>query len=168
MGIRADEYYEFRNSSVQRSLYLQTSGKAPFWLYHYQVTVKLFKPRTSFKDVTGTLDVTLFGEKADVLAHVQKDAIDFFHGAQYKFLVTTDKELGEVKSVTVKWFSSSKNPIGIIFKPKLYIEYVTVLPMNVIEKSPRSMENKVFCAKPENGILPKTITTLHRDDKCKH
>lgn len=31
MGIRAIEYYEFRNTSVQHAMYLKTSGKPPFW-----------------------------------------------------------------------------------------------------------------------------------------
>ncbi|XP_042897481.1 pancreatic lipase-related protein 2 [Parasteatoda tepidariorum] len=166
MGIRADEYYEFRNSSVQRNMYLQTSGKSPFWLYHYQVTVKLYRPKASYKDVEGTMDITLVGSKGDELAHIQQKATEFFHGARYQYLVTTERDLGEIKSVTLKWFSSSNNPIKMIFKPKLYVEYVTVIPMNVIEKSPRTKKNRSFCAKPENGITPKTITTLHRDDKC--
>ncbi|KFM59547.1 Pancreatic triacylglycerol lipase, partial [Stegodyphus mimosarum] len=156
MGIRADEYYQFRNSSVQHSMYLKTSGKSPFWLYHYQVTVKLFKPRVSHKDVKGTFDVSLYGSKADELAHAQSKAIDLYHGARYQYLVTTDKDLGEIKSVTLKWYSSSKNPIGIFFKPKLYVEYITVIPMNVIEKSPRNMKDRVFCGKPDKPIEPKT------------
>ncbi|GIY72375.1 pancreatic triacylglycerol lipase [Caerostris darwini] len=166
MGIRANEYEKFKNSSIQRNMYLQTSGKSPFWLYHYQVTVKLFKPKTSHKDVKGTLEVTLFGSRADVLAKVQNNAIDFYHGARYQYLVTTDKDLGEVKSVSFKWASSSKNPIDLIVKPKLYVEYITVIPMNVIEPSPRNMTNKAFCNKPGTGITPKTIATLHRDKNC--
>lgn len=31
MGIRAIEYYEFRNTSVQHAMYLKTSGKPPYW-----------------------------------------------------------------------------------------------------------------------------------------
>ncbi|KAG8202075.1 hypothetical protein JTE90_010438 [Oedothorax gibbosus] len=168
MGIRADEYKEFRNTSVQHMMYLKTSGTKPYWLYHYQINVKLFKPKTSHKDVKGTLDVTLFGSKGDELFHVQNDAVDFYHGARYQYLVTTDKELGEIKSVSFEWYSASKNPIDIIRKPKLYVEYITVIPMNEIEKSPRNMTNRAFCAKPDNGIIPKTIATLHRDSKCLH
>ncbi|CAL1267691.1 unnamed protein product [Larinioides sclopetarius] len=166
MGIRADEYKEFRNNSIQHEMYLQTSGKPPYWLYHYQITMKLFKPRTSYKDVKGTLEVTLYGSKQDELFKVQDKSTDFFHGARYQYLATTDKELGEIKSVTLKWYSSSKNPIGIFVKPKLFVEYITVIPMNAIEASPRNMSNRSFCNKPENGIAPKTIATLHRNDKC--
>ncbi|GFU39331.1 pancreatic triacylglycerol lipase [Nephila pilipes] len=166
MGVRADEYKQFRNSSVTHNMYLQTSGKKPFWLYHYQVTVKLFKPRTSYKDVKGTLEVTLFGTRGDELAKVQNNVIDFYHGSRYQYLVTTEKDLGEIKSVSFKWASSSKNPIDLIKKPKLFVEYITVIPMNSIEASPRNMTNRAFCGKPENGVNPKTIATLHRDPKC--
>ncbi|PRD35114.1 UNVERIFIED_CONTAM: Pnlip [Trichonephila clavipes] len=120
MGIRADEYKEHRNSSITHNMYLQTSGKSPFWLYHYQITVKLFKPKTSYKDVKGTLEVTLFGTRGDYLAKVQDKSNDFYHGSRYRYLVTTDKDLGEIKSVSFKWTSSSKNPIDLIKKPKLF------------------------------------------------
>lgn len=166
MGIRAGEYKPFRNNSVQHSFYLKTSGIAPFWLYHYQVTVKLFKPRTSFKDVKGTFEVNLHGSKEDYLAKLQNDDVDLYHGARYQYLVTTDTELGDIKSVTLKWFSSSLNPISLLFKPKLYVEHVSVVPMNVIESSPRNMEGRVFCANPENAIKPKEIVSLHSDAKC--
>ncbi|XP_054708915.1 pancreatic lipase-related protein 2-like [Uloborus diversus] len=166
MGIRADEYKPLRNTSVQHSMYLKTSGKIPFWLYHYQVMVKLFKPRTLHKDVTGTFDVTLFGSKGDELFHAQEESINLYHGARYQYLVTTEKELGEIKSVSLVWTSSSKNPINIIRKPKLYVEYIAVIPMNVIEPTPRNMTDRVFCGKPDNPIPTKTIATFHRDNKC--
>ncbi|XP_054708873.1 pancreatic lipase-related protein 2-like [Uloborus diversus] len=166
MGIRADEYKQFRNNSIQHALYLKTSGKSPFWLYHYQIAIKLFKPRTSHKDVKGTLDVTLFGKKADELVHVQSTAADFYHGARYQYLVTTEKDLGDIKSVSIKWISASKNPIDLIKKPLLHVEYVTVIPMNEIEKTPRDMTNRVFCGKPDKGIPQKTIASFLRDDKC--
>ncbi|GFU39334.1 pancreatic triacylglycerol lipase [Nephila pilipes] len=90
--------------------------------------------------------------------------VDFFHGARYQYLVTTDKELGEIKSVSLKWYSASR--FNIFSNPKLYVEYVTVIPMNTIEASPRNMSNRAFCNKPDNGITPKTIATFHRSDNC--
>ncbi|GFU50228.1 pancreatic triacylglycerol lipase [Trichonephila clavipes] len=90
--------------------------------------------------------------------------IDLYHGARYQYLVTTEKELGEIKSVSLKWYSSSK--FSIFTKPKLYVEYVTVMPMNVIEASPRSTKDRAFCNKPDNGISSKTIATFHRSNDC--
>ncbi|GBM18041.1 Pancreatic triacylglycerol lipase [Araneus ventricosus] len=166
MGLRADEYYQFRNSSKIRNMYLKTSGKKPFWLYHYQITVKTYKPRVSHKNVKLTLEVTLFGSKNDELFKVQDEAIEYYPGARYQYLVTTEKELGEIKSVSYKWYSASKNPSDWIFKPKLFIEYITVIPMNEIEPSPRSKANRAFCGDPEKGVTPNTIATLHRNDNC--
>ncbi|KAG8202079.1 hypothetical protein JTE90_010442 [Oedothorax gibbosus] len=149
MGIRADEYKDLKNSSVHHMLYLKTSGKSPFWLYHYQINVKLFKPKTAYKDVKGTLEISLFGSKADLVDKLQNKVADFYHGARYQYLLTTDKDLGEIKSVSFKWSSSSKNPINILKKPKLFVEYITVVPMNVLEKSPRNMADRAFCGKPQ-------------------
>ncbi|XP_035216469.1 pancreatic triacylglycerol lipase-like isoform X2 [Stegodyphus dumicola] len=166
MGMRADEYKSFKNDKVQRAYYLKTSGKAPFLLYHYQISIKFLKPKTSDKDVKGTIDVALFGSKQDEIFHVQDKAADLVLGSRYQYLVTTDKELGDIQSVTLQWYSSSLNPLKLLFKPKLYVEYISVVPMNVIEKSPRKMTNRVFCGKPKVAIMPKTTTSFLRDNKC--
>ncbi|GFQ66500.1 pancreatic triacylglycerol lipase [Trichonephila clavata] len=165
MGIRADEYKQFKNSSIQHNMYLQTTGKTPFWLYHYEVIMKLLKPK-SYKDVKGTLELTLFGARADETVKVENMPVEFNHGKKYRYLITTEKDLGEIKSVSLRWTRFSTNPIDLVKKPKLYVEYVTVVPMNSIEESPRDLTDRAFCGKAENGIQAKTLSTLHKDNKC--
>ncbi|XP_035216470.1 pancreatic lipase-related protein 2-like [Stegodyphus dumicola] len=166
MGIRADEYKKFRDNSVQHAMYLKTSALPPYWLYHYHVSVKLFKPHFSYKDYAGTFSIGLYGSKEDDIAKVQDRSIDLIHGETYEYIMTTSKELGEVRSVTMKWGMFSLNPINLFKKPKLYVEYITVVPMNTIEKSPRNMTDRVFCGNPNNPIEPGDVATFHKDNTC--
>ncbi|GFQ66492.1 pancreatic triacylglycerol lipase [Trichonephila clavata] len=165
MGMRADEYKPYIGKGTQNPFYLQTSGKIPYWQYHYQISIKLYKPAI-FKDASGKIDVTLFGSKNDELFHVQDKAVDLIHGSRYQYLVTTDKDLGDIKSVSMQWFVQTLNPIKIIFKPTLYVEYITVVPINTVEKSPRKLTGRAFCGNPKTAIKSKSTVTFLPKNTC--
>ncbi|GIY64939.1 pancreatic lipase-related protein 2 [Caerostris extrusa] len=165
MGIRADEYKPYKGKGTQTAFFLQTSGKAPYWQYHYQISVKLYKFGSS-QDTAGKIDVTLFGSKADQLFHLQDKAVDLIHGSRYQYLVTTDKDLGEIKSVSMVWTLQTLNPLKIIFKPSLYVEYITVVPMNTLEKSPRKLTDRAFCGNPKSAIKAKSTASFLKKNTC--
>ncbi|GBM18059.1 Pancreatic triacylglycerol lipase [Araneus ventricosus] len=165
MGIRADEYIPYKPKDTQTAFYLQTGGKAPYWQYHYQISVKLYKTSSS-KDTSGKLDVTLFGELADEMFHLQKTAINLVHGSRYQFLATTDKNLGEIKSVSMQWTLQTLNPIKLLIKPVIYVEYITVVPMNTQEKSPRKLTNRQYCGNANLAIKPRTTASFQKKNNC--
>ncbi|XP_022250239.1 pancreatic lipase-related protein 2-like isoform X2 [Limulus polyphemus] len=169
LGMRADEYRPFKNDEEPQKLYLKTSGSAPFCLHYYQVLVKLYKPSKS-RDERGKLWIALQGSKGSVDLKLSDDVEDLYHGARYTYLATTDKEIGEVQKVTFWWEYSSTiyNPLTwILFrKPHLYIEYIKVTPMNVIDHKARQEMTVSACEDPNEAIYPDTKIAMSFGDHC--
>ncbi|KAF8791254.1 Pancreatic triacylglycerol lipase like protein [Argiope bruennichi] len=151
MGIRADEYIPLKPKDTQTAFYLQTGGKAPYWQYHYQISVKLYKSKSA-KDTSGKIDYNW--------------AVNLIHGSRYQYLATTDKNLGEIKSVSLQWTLQTLNPIKLLIKPVIYVEYITVVPMNTQEKSPRKLTNRQYCGNPNLAIKPRTTASFLKKDNC--
>ncbi|GFU39335.1 pancreatic triacylglycerol lipase [Nephila pilipes] len=95
-----------------------------------------------------------------------RKAVDLIHGSRYQYLVTSDKDLGDIKSVSMQWFVQTLNPIKIILKPSIYVEYITVVPMNTVEKSPRKLTGRAFCGNPKAAIKSKTTVTFLPKNTC--
>ncbi|XP_023228761.1 pancreatic triacylglycerol lipase-like [Centruroides sculpturatus] len=165
MGPRAIESKRFNHTNLK--LYLKTSGRVPYCLFHYQIIIKLFRAKNA-EDVTGSVKVTLHGEFSDLESTLSGEDVTLYAGSRYAYLVTTDKNIGQVRSVGLYWKDSSSiaNPLNWIRTKKIYVEYIRVVPMNIVELNKRLAETKKLCPNnPSNPIKSKSLAVL-TDKSC--
>ncbi|GFX80309.1 pancreatic lipase-related protein 2 [Trichonephila clavipes] len=151
LGIQADQYKRFKNDTQSIKMYLTTTGSAPFWEYYYKVEVKLRKPKENFEDKKGSIMLQFHGTSHDYNVQLTTKTGNLIHGATYTYLVRHVKELGELLSVKFSWASSSWN----FFKTHtLFLDYVTIKPMNVIDERKQEYKQK-FCYESVEAIESK-------------
>lgn len=137
MGFRADEGRPFNRTNVK--LYIKTSGHEPFCLQNYQISFKLQRKK-EIKTLKGKIEITLHGQFQDVTGELTKKYIKLYPGSRYFYKFSTDKNIGPITSVgfqlktLLRWFTR-----------KTFLEYVEVMPMNVINNEKRYSETKKFC-----------------------
>ncbi|XP_067140187.1 pancreatic lipase-related protein 2-like [Centruroides vittatus] len=166
MGIRAYEFYPHKRDDFQLKTFLKTTGKSPFCLYHYGIQVKLYNAKSS-KNQEGKLTVSLNGALEEVEAPLSKENEALYHGSTYKYLFTTSNILGDIKSVTFSWkhHRDPKNPLtwGILRKPKLYVEYIKVIPLNYVDMKERNKKIGKYCFGKEKDIESGKAATFIQD-----
>ncbi|XP_023229605.1 lipase member H-A-like [Centruroides sculpturatus] len=160
MGIRADERKTLNETNVK--FYLKTSGDSPFCLQHYKIVFKLHKSKQATA-VKGSVAIELHGDQENVLTKLTGGSRELHPGSTHFYLATTDKNLIKIKSVLFSWTDSSSllNPINWIRTKKLYLEYIEVIPMNVVDKiEQRSLTTKLCPTDPFKPIYSKKPAVL--------
>ncbi|XP_076346356.1 pancreatic triacylglycerol lipase-like [Tachypleus tridentatus] len=169
MGLRAETFKAHKDDSKSVKMYIKTSGLSPFCLFHYQVIMKLFKPSKS-RDERGHLYLSLKGDEGDVDFTLSDDLEEFYHGAQYTYLVTTDKYIGDITKIGFSWkhHSTIFNPLTwILFrKPRLYVEYIKVTPMNEIDNTARQKRTKRTCGSENDPLYSGDKVSMEAKTSC--
>lgn len=156
MGMKSEQFKQFKNDSQSIKMYLSTAGSAPYWVYSYQVSVKLAKP-LGFKDGPGDMYLTLLGSKRNYEFKLSTKTGDLIHGATYLFYVNKQEELGKLKGVTFKWINKSWISIKKRF---IHLDYVKVTPMNIMDKMTWEKSVKKYCYLSKKAIESKENVSL--------
>ncbi|XP_054709514.1 pancreatic lipase-related protein 2-like [Uloborus diversus] len=157
MGIRAIEYKPKKNDQKSVKLYLSTNPNVPFWVATYHITVKLLKPKTSFKDRKGEMHLTVQGTKNTYNLKLSSKTKDLIHGSTYNFIITQAEELGKVTGMAFSWVNSG---FYILTTPTLFLDNIKISPMNVIDSKQRIQDTKNFCNIGGKSIDAKKLVLL--------
>ncbi|XP_067140228.1 pancreatic lipase-related protein 2-like [Centruroides vittatus] len=150
-------------------LYLKMGKDRPYCLYHYKIVVKLHKVKDSRK-MRGKLEAVIYGEETDASQTLTPHDVDLVPGSRHVYMFTTDKDLGNIQSVSISWkphLGDFLNPFNWLKNKKINIKYVQLVPMNVIQKEEKLAQTKTFCqSDPDKAIKPGQPAVHILSNKC--
>ncbi|XP_013775964.1 pancreatic triacylglycerol lipase-like [Limulus polyphemus] len=165
MGFKADKLRQYKNETMNKKFYLTTRSTIPYCLYHYQVVVELANHPDSETQM-GELYIIMEGEKDNLESLLSEGNERFQSGAQYSYLVTSKRDIGQLKGITISWSQS----LLLFLDPDIWSmdsdkEHMLFLSsVKIIRLSINSREKKadpfLFCVDSKSPLRPGNKTSL--------